>query len=71
MRSLNRHVTNERVALVVDTAVGSNADSKGLKSHIAALRKGTDEDLPGSGVEGLDAFVKEARQAGLKKVKRG
>jgi len=71
MRSLNRHVVQERIALVVDTSVGTNATAKALNGHLAALRKSGGVETQSSGVEGLEAFVKEAGKAGRPKVKRG
>ena len=73
VNSLNRHVVDERVAYVVDTAVGSNASAKGLREHLAALRKAAGAHRPGSGVDGLEAFVQQANAAKGKAagVKRG
>jgi hypothetical protein len=62
MGSLNRHVANERIALVVDTAVGSNADSKGLKSHLKALRKSVG-DTGADVTQGVMDFVQQAAKA--------
>ncbi len=71
VNSLNRHIVDERVAYVVDTAVGSNANAKGLREHLGALRKAADAHRPGSGVEGLEAFVAQAnamkRPGGMKR----
>jgi hypothetical protein len=67
MQSLNRHVVQERISLVVDTAVGSNADTKGLKGHLKALRKSVDEDDPGAG----DSRAFAARMGQPLGVKRG
>jgi len=39
MGSINRHVAEERVALVVDTAVGAQGLNDGIKKHIAEIRK--------------------------------
>ena len=67
MRSLNRHVVNERIALVVDTAVGSNADRKGLKGHLKALRAAVGQEDPNAG----DGRAFAARMGQSPGVKRG
>lgn len=65
MGSLNRHTVHQRIALVVDTAVGSNADGKGLKAHFKALRKSIGEQDPGAGDMG--AFMARFGQKAGKK----
>jgi hypothetical protein len=55
MGSLNRHVVSQRIALVVDTAVGSNADAKGLKGHLRELRTAVGMDDPNA--RGAKAFT--------------
>lgn len=39
MDSLNRHLVEQRIARVVDASVAANADAKGMKEHLGALRK--------------------------------
>jgi hypothetical protein len=46
MDSINRVVARERIALVVDTSVGSNADAKGIKAHIKSLRESVGDRDP-------------------------
>ncbi len=66
MRSLNRHVVHERVAYVVDTAVGSNADAKGLKGHLKALRSSVGEQDPGAG-DGRAFAARMGQKIGVKR----
>jgi hypothetical protein len=66
MQSLNRHVVQQRIALVIDTAVGSNADSKGLKRHLKDLRQAVGLEVPV--VDGATAF--KSRFGGAKREKR-
>ena len=62
MHSLNRHVVQERIALVVDTSVGSNADAKGIKGHLRSLREAV--HLPDPNAKGADAFTRAFTKRG-------
>lgn len=62
MGSLNRHVANDRIARVYDTLVGAQANEKGVKAHVKAIRGSV--ALPGAQVaEGLQEFIQQAKKA--------
>lgn len=63
MQSLNRHVVQQRIAQVVDTAVGAQGNSKGLKGHLKDLRQAVGLQDPGA--KGTNAF--KARFGGVKR----
>lgn len=62
MHSLNRHVVQERIALVVDTSVGSNGTEQGIKGHLRSLRAAV--DLPDPNAKGPEAFKRAFARKG-------
>lgn len=61
MTSLNRVIAEERIAYVVDTAVGAQGMNDGIKTHLADIRKavGLSSPVPASGTnEFLKRFGK-------------
>lgn len=55
--SVNRREAERRSAYVVDTAVGAQGDSRGLKQHLAALRKSV--GLPDPGEKNAADFLRD------------
>ncbi len=57
MDSLNRHDAERRIALVVDVATGGQGDGKGIKKHIAAIRRSV--GLRDPGAKGARDFLRD------------
>jgi len=54
--TLNKAEAERRISYVVDTAVGSNADSKTLKGHLKKIREAV--ELPDPHALGQAEFLK-------------
>jgi hypothetical protein len=60
MESINRHTIHQRIALVYDTAAGAQAQEKGIKGYVKALRAavGLKDESAGDATDFLRDFGK-------------